>query len=98
MFTRQSNFPKVICIVLLVIVGYLFIINIFNYFTAGSFVSPLIPKSTFEEIPKTYLRFALLFLSCLIIAFAFYKRGKYLISIGVSVAVIVLLNYFPEWF
>lgn len=98
MFARKSNFPKLTSIILLVIVIYLFIINIFNYFTAGSFASPLIPRNTFDEISKTYLRFAVVLLACLILAFLLHKRGKYIVSIVVSVVVIVILNYFPEWF
>jgi hypothetical protein len=98
MFARQSNFSKLTSIIVLVIVIYFFIVNIFNYFTAGSFASPLIPRSTFDEISKIYLRFAVVLLACLIVAFLFHKREKYFISIVVSLVVIVILNYFPEWF
>ena len=98
MLVRQSNFPKLTSVFLLVIVIYLLIVNAFNYFTADSFASPLIPRSTFDEISRTHLHFSVVLLSCLIVAFLLYKRGKYIISIVVSAAVIILLNYFPEWF
>lgn len=82
--------------ILLLITAYLFVINTFNYFTAGNFVSPLVPKNSLEEISKTYLHFAIILAIGLIVGFFLHKRGKYIISISALALILVLLNYFPE--
>jgi len=98
MSAKKLSISKVASAILLLIIAYLVVINTFNYFTVGSFASPLLPKNSFEEISKLYLQFSITSALCLIIAFFFHKRGKYFISIGLTTAVFVLLNYFPELF
>lgn len=90
MSARQSNLLKLTSLVLLVIVFYCFTINVLNYFTVGSFASPLSPRSLFEEISGKYLYYLIGLLSCLLVIFLLHKHGKYLISITVSVAVIAV--------
>lgn len=98
MFIRQSTVSKITSIILLIFIGYLFVVNTFNYLTVGSFAGPLIPRNTFEEISRVYLHLAIILALGLIAAFLLHKRGKYIISIAVCIAVFVLVNYFPEWF
>jgi hypothetical protein len=97
MFISQSNIPKATSMILLRFIGYLFVINTFKYFTTGSFASPLIPKSSFEEIARTYLQFAIVLALSLVAAFLLHKRGNYIILTDVCIVVFVLVSYFAKW-
>jgi len=95
---RQLSISKVLSVIFLIITACLFVVNIFNYLTAGSFASPLMPRSSLEKISRTYLIFAIILILFLVIAFLFHKRRKYIISIFICTFVLILLNYFPELF
>ena len=97
---RIRNLPisKIVCIILLVLTTYLFVINVISYYRAINFESPLFPKTTLEAISRLYLHFAIIRAVCLIIGLLLFIRAKYIISIGVVLFGLILLNYFPELF
>jgi hypothetical protein len=97
MFNRRSSALKITSIILLIFIGYLFVIHGINYFRVGSFASPLIPQNAFDEISRLYLHCMIFLALGLIVAFLLYKHSRYFISIVVCIVVFAIINYYPEW-
>jgi hypothetical protein len=93
---RDLPISKIICIILLIITSYLFVINVISYYRARNFESPLFPKTTLEPISSLFLHFAIVRVICLIVGLFLYIRSKYILSISVVLFCLILLNYFPE--
>lgn len=82
---------------LIIVIGIaiFFTVNVYNYFQAYSDLSsPLVPKSTLNEVTKIYLYRSIFYLIVLIICIIGFRYKKYQLTSLIALACFILKDIF----